>query len=75
MAGDNRGPLSGEAILDADPRFRFAWHRPPSGGSGRPLLVAVHGSDRDYRGTLAGFVPLADRRDFPSWRPSFPGAW
>ena len=72
MAGDNPGPLSGETILDADPRFRFAWHRPPSGGVGRPLLVAVHGSDRDYRGTLAAFASLADRRDVSILAPFFP---
>ena len=41
-------------------------------GASRPLLLAVHGSDRDYRGTLAAFASLADRRDVSILAPLFP---
>jgi pimeloyl-ACP methyl ester carboxylesterase len=56
---------------EADPRFAFAWHssaREP----GAPLLVAVHGSERDFRETCAAFVSLAEQFPMSILAPHFP---
>jgi predicted esterase len=67
------GEINGEETADrVDPRFRFAWWNCPSGRAGRPLIVAVHGSGRDYRETGEAFLPLAKAHDASVMAPLFP---
>jgi len=63
---------AGETALPSDSRFRFAWRMPPSGRPDRPLLIAVHGSDRNWLACREAFVPLADRCDISLLAPLFP---
>ncbi|QRF69360.1 alpha/beta fold hydrolase [Ponticoccus alexandrii] len=48
------------------------WRRAPSGKARRPVLLAIHGSDRDVRGCIDGFSPIADRLDLHLLAPLFP---
>lgn len=64
---------SGRAVLRGEPRFGFAWHVPASGKPGRPLLIAVHGSDRNWLESRDAFVPLAEACDLAILAPHFPG--
>lgn len=65
-------PEQGETVLATDPRFRFAWRKPPSGRSDRPLLIGIHGSDRNVLETREAFAALADRCDIAILSPLFP---
>lgn len=59
-----------QSVLDSDPRFGFAWLR---GGDARaPLLVAVHGSERDYVETRDAFAGLAAEYGLNVLAPHFP---
>ncbi|SLN54932.1 hypothetical protein PSM7751_02680 [Pseudooceanicola marinus] len=50
------------------------WRRSPSGKARRPVLLAIHGSDRDVQGCIEGFAPLADQLDLNLLAPLFPDA-
>lgn len=63
--------MIGEAGLEIDPRFRYAYRLPPSGRANRPLLIAIHGSDRIYRETRDAFAGLADQHDLAILAPLF----
>jgi pimeloyl-ACP methyl ester carboxylesterase len=63
---------SGHSVLRDDPRFGFAWHLPASGKPGRPLLIAVHGSDRNWLESRDAFIPLAETCDLAILAPHFP---
>ncbi|KFC67197.1 Poly(3-hydroxybutyrate) depolymerase [Devosia sp. LC5] len=63
--------MIGEAELAIDPRFGFAYRLPPSGRANRPLLIAIHGSDRIYRETRDAFAELADQHDLAILAPLF----
>lgn len=67
-----REGIYGETVLAADPRFSFAWRAAPSGQAGRPLLICVHGSDRNWLQARDAFSPLADRFDLALLSPLFP---
>lgn len=56
---------------EADPRFAYAWHS-TARVAGAPLLVAVHGSDRDYVPTIEAFLALADAVPMSVIAPHFP---
>ena len=62
----------GETFLATDPRFQFAWRKPPSGTAGRPLLIGIHGSDRNWLETRDAFTSLADSYDIAILSPLFP---
>lgn len=66
-------PEAGEALLDLDPRFRFAWRKPVSGRGGGPLLAVIHGSDRNWLAARDAFGALADQHDMTILAPLFPG--
>lgn len=61
----------GEETLSADSRFGFGWLgdnlRPDA-----PLLVAVHGSERDHLATRDAFAELADSHGLNVLAPLFP---
>lgn len=48
------------------------WRRAPSGKAQRPVLLAIHGSDRDVQGCMDGFSPVAERLDLHLLAPLFP---
>ncbi|WP_367718281.1 alpha/beta hydrolase [Nitratireductor sp. GISD-1A_MAKvit] len=62
----------GRADHEADPRFAYAWTLAPSGRPDRPLLIAVHGSDREYLPTRDAFDRLAMLQDMHVLAPLFP---
>lgn len=62
----------GAGACEADPRFEMAWTLAPSGGSQRPLLIAVHGSARDHLQTRDAFDDLAAREGINVLAPLFP---
>lgn len=65
-------PRDGQSFLRDDPRFGIAWHLPNSGKPGRPLLIVVHGSDRNWVESRDAFIPLADTCDLAILAPLFP---
>lgn len=58
--------------LTADPRFGYLCAAPPSGRSDRPLLIVVHGSERDAGRTLQAFRAFAEQTDIGLLAPHFP---
>lgn len=60
----------GESVLEQDPRFSFAWSRGENVAA--PLLIAVHGSERDHVETRDAFRSLADRHSLNVIAPLFP---
>lgn len=71
----------GEATVPREGRQRFGdtahwldcqWRRAPSGKAQRPVLLTIHGSDRDVQGCIDGFAPLADQLDLNLLAPLFP---
>jgi len=63
---------AGETRLSLDRRFGFAWRVAPSGRKDRPILIAVHDSDRDCFRTRDVFTPLALQQDLSVLAPHFP---
>lgn len=68
MPPDVFGPVA----LTADPRFDYFCIAPPSGRVDRPLLIAIHGSERDAAPTADAFAALATKRDIGVLAPHFP---
>jgi pimeloyl-ACP methyl ester carboxylesterase len=61
----------GEAALRGDPRFRLTWQTSTSRAR-RPLILAVHDSNRDYTATLDAFAGMAKAHDLALLAPLFP---
>lgn len=64
-------------VLGEDARFSYCLHQPsdspePAGADGLPLLVTVHGTDRDAVGMRDAFVPLANQHGVTVLSPLFP---
>lgn len=60
----------GDSVLVRDPRFSFAWLRAEDASA--PLLVAVHGSERDYVETREAFRGVAQDHGLNVIAPLFP---
>lgn len=62
---------TGESALLSDARFRLAWQT-SSSRANRPLILAVHDSNRDYAATLDAFSGMAKAHDLAILAPLFP---
>lgn len=63
---------SGEVVLACDPRFSFAWMSSAADMAAAPLLIVVHGSERDHLATREAFRELAETRSISILAPLFP---
>lgn len=63
---------SDEAVLAGDPRFSFAWMSSAADMAAAPLLIAVHGSERDHLATRDAFLGLAQAAPISILAPLFP---